>query len=93
MVWHLKKGRRPTRFIHICDAQGKVLRQGNLNRALFESVTDDRTVLDSIRLSSHELRDASSVFVGFFDVQRKSSPIAMPDQTKLYKLKLLDLSN
>ena len=92
MVWRLKKGRRPTRFIHICDAQGKVLRKGNLNRALFESVTDDRTVLDSVRLSSDELRDASSVLVGFFDAQRKSSPIGMPDGTKLYKLKLLDLS-
>ena len=92
MVWHLKKGRRSTRFIHICDAQGKVLRKGNLNRSLFESVTGDRTVLDSVRLSSDELRDASSVFVGFFDAQRKSSPIVMPNGTKRYKLKLLDLS-
>ena len=92
MVWHLKKGRRPIRFVHVCDEQGKVLRKGNLNRALFESVTDDRTVLDSIRLSSDELRDASSVYVGFFDAQRKSSPITMPDRTKRYKLKLLDLS-
>ena len=92
MVWQLKKGRRSTRFIHICDAQGKVIRQGNLNRALFDSVTEDKTVLDSIRLSAEDLRGASSIAIGFYDSKRKSAPIAMPDGTKRYKLKVIELS-
>jgi len=65
MVWRLKKGRRSTRFIHICDAQGKVIRQG---------------------------RGASFIAVGFFDAERKSAPISMPDGTKLFKLKVLELA-
>ena len=92
MVWHLKEGRRASRFIHICDAQGKVLRQGNLNRALFGLVTDERTVFDSVNLPAESLRDAAFLAVGFYGVQRKSAPIMEAGApTKKYRLQVLQL--
>ena len=75
MVWDLKPGRRPIRFIHICDGQGKILRQANQNRDLFENVLGNRTVLDSVLLTTKELDGAEAIWVGFYDVQRKSAPL------------------
>lgn len=93
MVWDLKRGRRPTRFIHICDEQGKILRQGNENRDLFENVSGDRTVLDSVLLTTKELDGAQAIWVGFYDVERKSAPVVKNGiATKKHRLKVIQFT-
>lgn len=92
MVWQLRKGRRPIRFIHICSADGEILRQSNRNRQLFNLVTDEKLVLDNVLLSAAELEGAEFIAVGFYDPKRKSSPITKPDGTVVYRLPLFQLN-
>ncbi len=94
LVWKLKTGRRPTRFVHICDAQGKILRHGDTNRHLFENVAGDTTVLDSVLLTAEELADAETIFVGFYCPDRKSAPIFENGvATRKRRLKVMQLSS
>ena len=78
MVWDLKKGRRPIRFLHIVDSSGKILRQGDANRTLFGRATGNEVVLDRVIVSKEELESAAMLAVGFFERERKSAPVINP---------------
>ena len=78
MVWDLKEGRRPTRFLHFVDSSGKLLRQGDANRALFSRATGDDVVLDRIFVSKDELESAAMLALGFYGPDRKSAKIVNP---------------
>ena len=78
MVWALKEARRPTRFIHICDSSGKILRHGPGNQSMFARATGNETVLDRVLISKNQLESAAMLAIGFFGHERKSSPIVNP---------------
>ena len=78
MAWDLKEGRRPIRFLHICDSQGKILRHGDGNRSMFVRATGNERVLDRVTVSKDQLESAAMLAVGFFGPDRKSSPIVNP---------------
>ena len=78
MVWHLKKGRRPTRFLHICDSDGKILRHGSGNPAVFAYATGNEIVLDRVTVTKEELESAAMLAIGFYGPERKSARIINP---------------
>ena len=75
LVWELKAGRRPVRFLHIVGSSGKILRQGNNNPELFSQVTGDDIVLDQISLSKDELESAVMLAIGFYCPERNSAQV------------------
>jgi len=75
MVWDLKRGRRPVRFLHIVDSSGKLLRHGNANRWMFSRATGNEVVLDRIVVSKGELESAAMLALGFYGPERKSAEI------------------
>ena len=97
MVWQLKKGRRPTRFIHLMDATGKVLRQGDRNEALFGSVQGSRTVFDIVDITADQLNGVTTVAIGFYGPERESAPVIPSANatdkpaTIIYKLNVLQI--
>jgi peptidoglycan/LPS O-acetylase OafA/YrhL len=92
MVWDLKQGRRPIRFLHICDAEGKILRHGNDNRAMFSSATGNEVVLDRVTVTPEQLESASMLAIGFYGPERQSAPIANPRPgQETHRLRILNL--
>ena len=97
MAWQLNEGRRPTRFIHLSDANGKVLRQGDRNKALFDSVQGSRTVFDSVDIPADQLAGVTTIAIGFYGPDRKSAQVIRPANTSdkpaqvSYKLNVLQL--
>ncbi|MDA8563365.1 acyltransferase [Mariniblastus sp.] len=75
IVWDLKKGRRPNRFLHICDSSGKILRHGGANRSVFARATENGIVLDRVTVSKAELESAAMLAIGFHGPERKSARI------------------
>lgn len=92
MVWDLKNGRRPIRFIHICDSKGEILRHGDANRSLFEHATGNEIVLDRVTVARDQLESAASLLIGFYCPERKSARIAnrLPGQAT-HRLQILQL--
>jgi len=92
MAWDLKENRRQTRFMHICNKKGEILKVGDNNRALFDRFVGNERVIDTVRLPAKELKGAAYVAVGFFERQRKQAPIFIGDEkigeTRLKVLKL-----
>jgi len=91
MAWDLKKNRRPTRFMHICDEKGKILKVADSNRALFSRFVGNERVIDTVKLPAKEVKGADHVAVGFFEPLRKQAPIFV-DQKKIRatRLKVLE---
>ncbi len=92
MAWDLRENRRPTRFMHICDGKGKILKVADSNRALFSQFVGNDRVVDIVRLPAKDLNGADHVAVGFFEPKRKQAPIFI-DQQKIRatRLKVLEL--
>jgi hypothetical protein len=92
IAWELKENRRQTRFLHICDEKGKILKIGDSNRALFTQFMGNERVIDIVRLPAKELSRAAYVAVGFFEPKRKQAPIFIDDKKiRATRLKVLEL--
>ena len=83
MVWDLQTGRRPVRFIHVCDADGQIISQVKANAELFGETESRKQILDYVEISSEQMQQAQSVKIGFYDERRKCAWIA--DGTGLKK--------
>jgi len=58
-----------------------------------ENVSGDRTVLDSVLLTTKELDGAQAIWVGFYDVERKSAPVVKNGiATKKHRLKVIQFT-
>ena len=75
LAWHLKPGRRPTRFIKLLDRNQRVVGRGPSNREIFDRFTGDIVVIDRIRISADDMADVHFIAVGFFDPERKSAVV------------------
>ena len=76
MVWDLQTGRRPVRFIHVCDADGQIISQVKANAELFGETESRKQILDYIEISSEQMQQARSVKIGFYGPQRKNAVVA-----------------
>ncbi len=72
MVWLMSAKLEHRRFLHICDKTEKVIGQGELNDAIFATAEIHKPFLDRVVLSKRELRAASYLGIGFFDLRSKS---------------------
>jgi hypothetical protein len=91
MAWDLKENRRHTRFIHICNEQGKIPKVADSNRTLFSRFVANERVIDTVTLTAKELEGAYYVVVGFFDPERKQAPIFIGEKKiKTTRLKVLE---
>jgi arylsulfatase A-like enzyme len=85
-AWQLKAGRRPVRFVHLCDTDGKIVGQLSGDKTLFSDVDRSKTVVDYIAVTPEQLESADSVAVGFYDPIRKSAVIAGGTSDQKYRL-------
>lgn len=85
-AWHLKSGRRPIRFVHVCDAEGKLIRQLSGDASIFSEVNQDKTIIDYLAVTPEKLESANSVAVGFYDPVRKSAVVAGGTSNQKYRL-------
>ena len=76
-AWQLKSGRRPVRFVHVCDTEGQIVRQLSGDNSIFSDIDKDKTVIDYIAVTPKQLEAAESVAVGFYDPVRKSAVITL----------------
>ena len=79
IAWQLKEGRREKRIIHVCDESGKIVRQLNANKTLFNEAKPDQPIVDSIVVTPEQLEGASFIAVGFYQKDRGTSQIINPD--------------
>ena len=92
MAWDLKENRRQTRFMHICNEKGKILKVGDSNRALFSRFVGNERVIDTVTLPAKKLKGAAYVAIGFFEPQKKQAPIFINEKKiQATRLKVLDL--
>ncbi len=93
MVWELREGRRENRFLHICDRNGKILRMGDPNQAMFKWNTGNVRLIDHVSLEPDQTRDAHFVATGFHSPDRKRAPVFFEGQPiKQNRLRILELS-
>ncbi len=85
-AWQLKSGRRPDRFVHLCDTEGTIIKQLSGDKTIFSDVDQDKTVVDYIAVTPEQLESADSVAVGFYDTIRKSAVVANGTTAQKYKL-------
>ena len=85
-AWQLKSGRRPVRFVHVCDAEGKLIRQLSGDASIFSEVNQDKTIIDYLAVTPEKLESANSVAVGFYDPVRKSAVVAGGTSNQKYRL-------
>ena len=76
MVWDLQTGRRPVRFIHLCDADGQIVSQVKANDELFRETETRKQILDYVQIPSEQMQQARSVKIGFYEAQRKNAVVA-----------------
>ena len=75
LVWVLKPNRREDRFIKLLDANQQVIGRGSANRGLFNSVSDEETVVDRVTIDASKMNNVETIAVGFFDKTRKSAKV------------------
>lgn len=85
-AWDLKPGRRPVRFVHLCDAKGKIVRQLSGDTAVFAEPERSKTVIDYVAVTPAQMVAVDSVAVGFYDPVRKSAMIANGKAAEKYRL-------
>ncbi len=85
-AWHLKSGRRPIRFLHVCDAEGNLIRQLPGDAVIFSEVNQDKMVIDYVAVTPEKLESANSVAVGFYDPVKKSAVVADGTSSQKYRL-------
>ena len=85
-AWQLKSGRRPVRFVHVCDTEGQIVRQLSGDNSIFSDINKDKTVIDYIAVTPKQLEAAESVAVGFYDPVRKSAVITGGTSDQKYRL-------
>ena len=85
-AWQLKSGRRPVRFVHVCDTEGQIVRQLSGDSSIFSDIDKDKTVIDYIAVTPKQLEAAESVAVGFYDPVRKSAVITGGTSDQKYRL-------
>lgn len=85
-AWQLKAGRRPVRFVHLCDTEGKIIRQLSGDASIFSDTDQDKTVIDYVAVTPEQLKSADSVAVGFYGPVRKSAAIEGGASDQKYRL-------
>ena len=75
IAWQLNKDRRANRFIHLCDADGKTLRQLRANQSKFQSTDRAARFVESIVMTPEVIGGAEFVAMGFFEKGRGMAPI------------------
>ena len=66
IAWKLQKSRNRSRFIHVCDAEGNIVRHLGVNRTLMALRDKQEVLVESIILTSDDQKDASYAAVGFY---------------------------
>ena len=85
-AWQLKSGRRPIRFVHLCDTEGQIIRQLNGDNSIFSDIDKDKTIIDYVAVTPEQLESANSVAVGFYDPVRKSAVVSGGPTNQKYRL-------
>ncbi len=85
-AWQLNSGRRPVRFVHLCDTEGQIVRQLSGDNSIFSDIDKDKTVIDYVAVTPEQLELADSVAVGFYDPVRKSAVITGGASDQKYRL-------
>ena len=66
MAWVPERTMTRNRFLHICDADGKIIGQGPFEKRLFRKARPHEPFVDELVLKKRTLRDAAYVAVGFW---------------------------
>ena len=91
LVWDLQGGRKPKRFVHLCDQDNKVVRQGPANPMLERNISSPLEIVDRIQLTGRDLNGVRSIGIGFFDMADRTSAkvIGGPRSMGGYRLDLI----
>ena len=66
IAWQLEEGRNRNRFIHICDATGKIVRHLGVNRTLMAIRGKKEVLVESIILTREDQKNAAYAAIGFY---------------------------
>lgn len=92
MVWEVLPGRTRSRFIHICDKNGKVLRQSNAHGDPFSQAVPRQLWIEEVLVENSKLIDAASIGIGFFSRERKAARVSQgPRSMSNHRLDVMNL--
>lgn len=75
MVWQVFPSCARSRFIHICDQNGQVLRQCNSKGDQFIRAVPDQLWVDEVFVEQSKLNDATFIGLGFYSPELKAARV------------------
>ena len=94
MAWKRKRSWTRRRFLHLCDANGKIIGQGPQEELAFRVHSPNQPFVDEVVLHKRLIKNVAYVAVGFWSPETECAAVEHPDADMGgYRIKILDLTD